>query len=372
MSAERERRARMALACVLEPGRHRCSGQVLEEGAEAVWAQALAGQVKGLRASPAELDVDAVMTQTQRAGARFVIPGDDEWPEPLDDLRQIQAVGETASDTPLGLWVTGAPDLAAMGSGSVAIVGSRASTAYGETVASDLAAGLADLGLPVVSGAAYGIDAAAHRGSLSADGITVAVLACGVDRDYPAGNAALLRQIRRTGLVVSEHPPGATVNRTRFLARNRIIAALTSGTVLVEFALRSGARNTMSWAGDLSRKVLAVPGPVTSAMSDGPNSAIRDRGASLVTSAHDVVLALTDAAVPDPVHQSEPATRFDQLTADQQRVREALPSRGGITVGEVSALTGLVVPLCLMRLAELEQQGFAWAEAGLWRAQRVV
>ena len=152
---------------------------------------------------------------------------------------------------------------------SVAIVGSRASTAYGEHVAGELGHQLAERGWTVVSGGAFGIDAAAHRGALAAEAPTVAVLACGVDRPYPAAHGALLHRIAETGLLVSEWPPGAAPHRHRFLVRNRLIAALTRGTVVVEAAARSGAQATARRARKLGRQVLVVPGPVTSAMSVG-------------------------------------------------------------------------------------------------------
>ena len=172
---------------------------------------------------------------------------------------------------------------------AVAVVGARACTVYGEHVAGDLAAGLGDRGWTVVSGGAYGIDAAAHRGSLAVDAPTVAVLACGVDVAYPAAHDGLLRSVRAMGVVVSELPPGARPTRRRFLDRNRVIAALGRGTVVVEAALRSGALNTAGHADELSRTVMAVPGPVTSAASAGCHELLRARGAALVTDAADVL-----------------------------------------------------------------------------------
>ena len=155
------------------------------------------------------------------------------------------------------------------------VVGSRASTAYGEHVASDLSEGLCRRGVAVVSGAAFGIDGAAHRAALAADGCTVAVLAGGLDVPYPAGHSSLMYRIRAAGLLVSEYPPGIRPARHRFLARNRLVAALSGATVVVEAGLRSGAANTAAWARALGRVVCAVPGPVTSSASAGCHALIR-------------------------------------------------------------------------------------------------
>jgi DNA processing protein len=183
-------------------------------------------------------------------------------------------------------------DLAACCGHAVAIVGSRAATAYGNHVASGIAVGLADGGWTVVSGAAYGIDAAAHSGALAADGITVAVLACGVDRPYPRAHAGLLQQIATYGLIVSEAPPGRQPSRDAFLARNRIIAALAGGVVVIEAGRRSGTMSTVAHADALGRPVMAVPGPVTSAVSAGCHQLIREQAALCVTSASDVLAHL--------------------------------------------------------------------------------
>jgi DNA processing protein len=177
------------------------------------------------------------------------------------------------------------------------VVGARAATTYGCDVASSIAYELAERGVVVVSGAAYGIDGAAHRAALAAGGTTVAVLSSGVDRAYPVGHEALLERIAAQGAVVSEAPPGRHPSRARFLTRNRIIAAMSAGVVVVEAALRSGALNTAHWATQLSTHVMAVPGPVTSAMSAGPHRAVIDRGASLVTDAADVLELVSPVGV---------------------------------------------------------------------------
>jgi DNA processing protein len=252
---------------------------------------------------------------------------------------------------------------------SVALVGSRASTAYGEHVAGDLAHRLGERGWTVVSGGAYGIDAAAHRGALAAGAPTVAVLACGVDRVYPSGNGALLERIAQDGLVVSEWPPGAAPHRHRFLVRNRLIAALTRGTVVVEAAARSGARATARRASRLGRPVMAVPGPVTSAMSVGCHELVRDRelGAVLVTSAAHVleeVGRLGEDLAPSPDGTTD---LRDDLSDVARRVLDACPVRRGVSPERLAAVAGCGVVEVLQVLPALEIAGLVqWTGTG-WR-----
>jgi DNA processing protein len=219
---------------------------------------------------------DGGIAAAERAGVRLVCPGESGWPPGLDDL---------GATRPYGLWARGPADLAACCGQSAAVVGARAATAYGQHVAADIAAGLADRGWAVVSGGAYGIDAAAHRGALDAGGVTVAVLACGPDVPYPRAHHSLLDDITARGAVISEWPPGTPPGRFRFLLRNRVIAAVACGTVVVEAGERSGTLATARHATALGRPLMAVPGPVTSAVSAGCHTLIRDRRAACVTSA---------------------------------------------------------------------------------------
>ena len=232
---------------------------------------------------------DAGLPGAQQKGIRLICPGDPEWPPQLDDL---------GAQRPYALWARG-NDLRAACGQAVSVVGSRAASAYGTHVAADLAAGLAGCGWTVISGAAYGIDAAAHHGALLADGRTVAVLACGADIAYPRGHATLLATIATRGTIVSEYPPGQQISRTRFLTRNRVIAALSAGTVVIEAGLASGALITARHTRELGRPVMAVPGPVTSAQSAGCHQLIRD-GATCVTSTADILTHLAAASVTDP------------------------------------------------------------------------
>ena len=300
--ASEERIARAELTWIAEPGDRRLGGLVRMIGAARTMTLIRAGRI------PADAELDPAWDaqravnrwhsalekvpprgQVERAlGGRFrlVYPGCAEWPDGLDGL------GDAA---PIALWVTGVADLRFSCLRSVAVVGARAATAYGSYVAAELAASVTARGWTVVSGAAFGVDAAAHRGALGADGVTVAVLACGLDVPYPAAHADLLDAISHQGAVVSEQPPGRNVSRLRFLTRSRVLAALATGTLVVEAGERSGAMSTARHARDLSRPLMAVPGPVTSDLSAGCHHILRDWRGSLVTSADDVIDAITAA-----------------------------------------------------------------------------
>ncbi|RZS86979.1 DNA processing protein [Motilibacter rhizosphaerae] len=303
------------------------------------------------------VDVDRDLALAARSGARLVVPGDGEWPAELADL---------GDDRPLALWCRGAALDARPA--RVAVVGARAATPYGEHVAGTLAGGLAQAGRSVVSGGAFGIDAAAHRGALLAGGTTCAVLACGVDVSYPKGNEGLLRRVAEHGTLVSEYPLGTGVTRGRFLDRNRLLAALGQGTLLVEAGLRSGARSTVGHARRLHRPVMVVPGPVTSPASAGCHVELRRGDAVLVTCVEevlDVVGQLGGDAVADP---SDPhLRRTDALGPDELRVWEAMPLRGVLRVDELCGAAGLTAPEVLGRLGALAARGLVQPEGGGWR-----
>jgi DNA processing protein len=349
---------------------------VRDRGAVEVWDHVRAGGSTQLARRASVVDVDEVRRQTSACGARFIIPGDDEWPGGVDELAWSDPVGHSGGE-PLGLWVIGPARLSDL-TGSVAMVGSRASTAYGEHVAADWAAGLAEHGRVVVSGGAYGIDAAAHRGVLGSGGVTVAVMAGGLARLYPVGNSALLDQIAKQGAVVSEYPPERSPSRARFLVRNRLIAALSQATVIVEAALRSGAQNTVSWALSLQRPVLAAPGPVTSSTSYTPHRLIRESQAIAATTVEDILEVVEPLGVsrminPGASDPSQPllggvCVSETGLTPAQARVRAILPSRRGISVDELSARTGESPLALLVSLAQLKQLGQAvQTRFGTWR-----
>ena len=266
------------------------------------------------------------------------------------------------------LWVRGERPLADSVTRAVSVVGARAASSYGMHVAMEMGYGLASREWTVVSGGAYGIDAAAHRGAVSANGVTVAVLACGVDRLYPAAHASLFERIIETGLVVSEWPPGADPHRHRFLVRNRVIAALARGTVMVEANARSGARQTLGRAALIGRTIMVVPGPVTSAMSVGCHLAQRQLGARLVTGYADVleeVGRIGDDLAPLP---RGPLTRLDQLPAELRRILDGVPIRGGADAGTIAADAGVPLRDALRALPALAAEGLVVESAQGWRA----
>ncbi|HEX7187768.1 MAG TPA: DNA-processing protein DprA [Actinomycetes bacterium] len=361
--ADPDVRARVALSRLAEPGDEAMGAAVLALGADETLARVRDGSLIGrrtphYRSRLERLDVDSDLEVAARAGARVVVPGDEEWPPQLDDLGAAR---------PLLLWAAGPGDLARITTRSVAVVGARACTPYGEHVAAELAAGLGDRGWTVVSGGAFGIDAAAHRGALAVDASTVAVLACGVDVAYPVAHHRLFAAIGETGALVSDLPPGARPTRGRFLDRNRLIAALTRGTVVVEAAVRSGARNTAGHAEGLSRPVMAVPGPVTSASSAGCHELVRVAGASLVTDASDVVDIVGELGGDAADARRGERRPHDDLDATTLRVREALPLRRWAAPDAVGRLAGLDPPTVLRALAVLAAAGLAESRDGAWR-----
>jgi len=363
-----ERTARMGLAAAQDAGDPRFAALVREQGVIAVWEHLRAGGgTTALAHRAADVDLDDLRRQTDALGARFVIPGDPEWPAGVADLAWSEPVGRFGGE-PLGLWVAGPADLGLLGR-SVSVIGARAATTYGEHVAADWAMGLAGQEYVVVSGGAFGIDACAHRGALAVGATTVAVMAGGLGDLYPPGNHSLLRRIWETGLVVSEYAPNRSPSRSRFLVRNRLIAALSKATLIVEGAVRSGAQNTVSWALSMQRPVLAVPGPVTSAMSVTPHRLIRTGEAQLVSSLDEVLAALrpVDAGLSDYLREQE--TLLDVMTDAQRKVHEALSAKRGLLVDELSVLTGEPAPSLLVCLSQLQSLGLATETGnGTWQA----
>jgi DNA processing protein len=320
----------------------------------------------------------------RRSGIRLICPGDPEWPGQLADLGDEQ---------PYALWLRGNADLRFSCLRSVAIVGSRAASAYGSYVAAEFAASVAARGWAVISGGAYGVDASAHQGALGADGVTVAVLACGVDVAYPAAHTELLDAVAGQGVIVSEWPPGRNVSRLRFLVRNRVIAALATGTLVVQAGERSGALNTARHARDLGRLLMAVPGPVTSDISAGCHQIIRDWQGMLVTSAADVVehlspvgepqallpaAALADSAPARSQAQRRPASRRlarpaldrDDLDLESAQVLDAMPGRGGMGTTRIAQRAGLTPTTAVRRLGGLASAGFVERCKEGWRLRR--
>jgi len=392
---DEESYARAALTYLAEPGDLQLGALVGDGGAARALAAIKAGTVPDLLDNGAaraaarramrcwqvrltELPSADDIAGVCRAGIRLACPGDPEWPARLDDL---------GAASPYALWLRGNADLRFSCVRSVAIVGARAATAYGSYVASEFAASVASRGWAVVSGGAYGVDAAAHRGALAADGVTVAVLACGVDVPYPAGHADLLDAIAAQGVVVSEWPPGRNATRLRFLVRNRTIAALAAGTLVVEAAHRSGALNSARHARDLGRPLMAVPGPITSELSAGCHTVIREWQGMLVTSATDVIeyLSPLGPAAGSPVQETGPGQASDTaagpageaallgrdaLDLDAAAVLDALPVRGEMGTLKIATRAGLDPDIVLRCLGALAAVGFAERCDHGWRLRR--
>ena len=323
--------------------------------------------VANLQARLEIADPDHDLAAGALVGARFVIPGDAEWPDQVDDLVRLS---RRDAGVPLGLWVRGPLDLRAACRRSVAVVGARASTAYGEYVAGELGLGLAERLWTVVSGGAYGIDGSAHRGALAGDGATVAVLACGVDVAYPRGHAALIDRIAQTGLIVSEWPPGCAPMRFRFLVRNRVIAALTAGTVVVEADLRSGALSTANRARELDRHLMAVPGPITSTMSQGTNQLLREPDVMCVTGVADVVEQVGSMGSDLAPQLMIPVDPRDELDDVSRRVLESVPVRRAVGPASIAVTAGIAPQQVLRCLGGLAARGFVERVEAGWRLRR--
>ncbi|MCX6459491.1 MAG: DNA-processing protein DprA [Actinobacteria bacterium] len=335
-----ERVARAALSRVCEPADAAVGRLVAQEGAR-VALEHVDRVSRRRNCSLAEL-LDRAhqdLTGINASGGRFIVPGDDEWPTQLDDLDD---------EAPFGIWLKGDADLRLVALRSVAIVGARAATSYGARIAANLASDLADRGWCVVSGGAYGVDAAAHRGSLAVDGYTVVVLASGVDVAYPASHEGLFARCAESGVLLSEAPPGEVARRWRFLDRNRLIAALTRGTVVIEAAHRSGALSTARRAADLGRQIMGVPGPVNSIASAGVHRLIRD-GATLVTCADDVVREVDGGVV-----VIDQGVAIERLSQSASEVLAALNTRKGQSSDHIAFRCSRLVPDTLADLAELE------------------
>jgi DNA processing protein len=339
-----ERLARVALGRLTEPGDPRVVQLVSELGAARRHdllrdEHETDGLPTEVATRLAGLDPAGDLHRAATVGIRYVIPGDAEWPPQLDDLMRAEVLDERGGP-PLGLWVKGPRGIDELGE-AVAVVGARSATTYGAEIAAAMAGSLARAGHPVVSGAAFGIDHAAHRGALAAGGSTVAVLACGADRAYPVAHKELLDHLGRTSCVVAEVPPGCAPTRGRFLSRNRLIAALTVGTVVVEAASRSGALNTANWATRLNRHVMCVPGPVTSAQSQGTHHLIRAGAASLVTHGEEVLELVGAAGTHLVTAPRAPARPRDGLPARLQRILDAVPLAPAAQVDSIATAAGL-------------------------------
>jgi len=367
-----DRQERLALSLVAEPGdprlvdllRQHEPGRVLAAAkgdgtsvrVPAVWRERTLG-----------LDslLDSVSARAKSGELRWQCPGDADWPTALSDLDHLEPLHGT-NGAPVGLWVRGAGSLAQLSERSVAIVGARDCTTYGAEAASDLGADCTDAGFTVISGAAFGVDGCAHRGAMLLNKPTVAVLACGADVDYPVAHSALIAEVARSGLVVSEQAPGSHPLKGRFLSRNRIIAALSQGTVVIEAAVRSGSLNTLNWADQLGRTTMALPGPVTSRQSAGTHDAIRSGKAVLVTNGKDVLEELRGLGAETSQLELAPLTEFDKLPPAARKTLDGLDWTRGQTVTEIASVVRLTAREVLTALDMLQRRGLVSRLGAQW------
>jgi DNA processing protein len=280
------REQRLALFSVVAVGNAYWSQQIQEFGIESVYQNLFFGVYNGEKFGKMITEVNAFDSEQAlqnicNSGGVFLTPEEEKWPKQVSSL----------SNPPIGLVVKG--NVEVLKNKSLAIVGTRNPTPYGIRTAGDFAAGFVDREWDIVSGGAYGIDSAAHRGALVAEGRTIAVIASGIDIQYPAGNSRLFDEICETGAIVSEVMPGVIAMPHRFLTRNRLIAALSQSTLVVEAAFRSGSLRTARDAAELMRPVMAIPGPINSPSSEGCHRLIGERAAELVTSVADAIELIT-------------------------------------------------------------------------------
>ncbi|MEV7396855.1 DNA-processing protein DprA [Aeromicrobium sp. NPDC092404] len=372
------RHDRLGLSLVVEPGDPRlCHLLRIHEPAEVLAAIQGRHRLGDTRIPEAWIergrDLDRVVESTaaraKAAGLRWVTPDGTEWPASLADLDHLEPL-HGATGAPVGLWLRGVGQLAEMCERSVAVVGARDCTTYGAECASELAADCADAGWNVISGAAYGVDGCAHRGAFLMNRPTAGVLACGADLDYPKSHAALIARIAEVGVVVSEQAPGEKALKNRFLSRNRLIAALTRGTVVIEAAERSGSLNTLNWADQLGRTTMGLPGPVTSRQSTGVHAAIRAGKAVLVCGSRDVIAELSGLGAVTEEQASLPLTEFDRLPPAARSTLDGLEWSVARRVSEIASTVRLSTREVRAALDLLERRGLALRQGTEWSLSR--
>ena len=274
--------ARAALFSAIEAGHPFWSSEISTQGALVVYEKLLSSGYDSIKnekliSTLRQVSADQVLSEIDKCQARLITPIDADWPGQVNDL----------AAPPIGLILKG--NVSALHQPSLAIVGTRNPTSYGARIAGDFAAGFADREWAIVSGGAYGIDSYAHKGALIAEGVTIAVIASGIDINYPAGNTRLFAEICESGAMVTEFLPGQRALPHRFLTRNRLIASLSKATLVVEAAFRSGSLRTARDAAEIFRPVMAIPGPINSPTSEGCHRLIGERAAEIVTSVADAV-----------------------------------------------------------------------------------
>ncbi|WP_025274958.1 DNA-processing protein DprA [Haloglycomyces albus] len=375
------RAALMVLSSIIEPGEAELDDFLGEVGpvaaVEAIWERDLPERLHHLTSAVVErirdpvAHADELRSAGDSCGATVLIPTDPQWPQRLHELQLLATEDQPHLRPPRCLWVRGATNLSAICERSISIVGARAASDYGRFVSDQLAGDLGEAGWTIVSGGAYGIDRAAHLGAVSREATTVAVLAGGVDRPYPSGNARLFELIEQRGSLVSEWPPGCEPRRYRFLIRNRAIAALSVGTVVVEAAPRSGAKHTARLAAELDRTLMYTPGPITSITSAGVHQLARECWEPrLVTSAAEVI-ADVSGFIPEPVFPGAADNRpLDGWDHDCVRIYEALCPGWVREETELAAEVGLPVTHARECLMNLAAAGWVAEVNGRWKPLR--
>ena len=324
---------------------------------------------------------DEDLEAAERVGARLITADSPDWPKEEFDSAfgfyhsgQVEAPAafDSLAVPPHSLWVRGG-NLRTLATQAIAVIGTRAITRYGNEATRMMVGGLVKHQWTIVSGGALGVDTVAHEMALEAGGQTVAIAACGIDHPYPARNTRLFDRIAHNGCVITEFPPGATPQRHRFLTRNRLSAALTSGTLVMEAAFRSGALNTANWAEALGRVVMAVPGPITGTNSLGCHLRIQSGRAQLVTGVDDARSLLTKAGAVDPEGQYEIEflkTPVQKLSRNELRVFDATPpveAMMGASAEEIAREAGMRVPLVVHLLVALEKSSMVMRTGSLWQ-----
>lgn len=354
------RLARAAWTRVCEPGDKLAAALVAQLGpveALAGLCHAGSGHFHALASRTLGVDFAALFRFAQAHQVRPLVPEDPDWPAGLDDLAY----------PPIALWCKGSLSLQQSQERSVAVVGARAATPYGMGIAHQLGAGIAAAGFLVVSGAAYGIDAQAHEGALAADGDTVAILAGGLDRPYPSGNAGLIARIAARGALLSEVSPGGAPTKSRFLQRNRLIATMSRAVLVVEAGLRSGSLHTARLGAEHHRPVGVVPGPVTSRASAGCHQMIRDGGATLVTDTAEALDLVAQIGQHTAVRRSAPSRVEDRLAEGDRAVLAALPIRAPVTVEQVAAFAGVDPAAARAALGRMQLLGLVLRREDRWQ-----
>ncbi|MDS1270622.1 DNA-processing protein DprA [Lipingzhangella sp. LS1_29] len=388
-SEEPDTRARIGLAAVAEPGDPVVAALALRYGWQQLWERLIAddgavpepptgvsvdavtSRMHRWRRRARGVSVSAILDHTEAVGARLVVPGEGDWPTQLDDLEGCR---------PYLLWLRSARDLRYSALRSVAVVGSRAASDYGRHVASELAYGLGERGWSILSGGAFGIDGAAHHAALvsaaaapvaSRSGGTIAVLPCGIDRSYPRAHERLFGRIAAAGTLLTELPPGAAPSRHGFLVRNRLIAALTPGVVVVEAGRRSGALSTVQHALRLNRLVMAVPGPVTSALSVGCHNLLREGQAVCVTDAAQVAEEVGPVLGQACPEAGSRVVSEEELGPLARRVLSGVPRRDrAVGPATIAMAAGCDLATVLRQLGLLAAAGYVERAAGGWRRSR--